>query len=87
LGKVLYDTVNTYHHQAVDKLARTFKITARSSDGIIEAYEWKHPKNKAFLLAVQFHPEKLTKENPLALPIAIRFINEARKYCTSFQKK
>jgi putative glutamine amidotransferase len=87
LGKVLFDTVNTYHHQAVDKLPGTFKITARSSDGIIEAYEWKRPRNKSFLLAVQFHPEKLSKENPLALPIAIRFITEAKKYKTAYQQK
>lgn len=80
LGQVMYDTVNTYHHQAVDKLARSFKITARSDDGIIEAYEWKNPKNKPFLLAVQFHPEKLDKKNPLANPIAEKFIIEAKKF-------
>lgn len=80
LGQVLYDTVNTYHHQAVNKLAKSFKITARSNDGIIEAYEWKNPKNKPFLLAVQFHPEKLDKKNPLSAPIAARFISEAKKY-------
>lgn len=80
LGQVLFDTVNTYHHQAVDKLSRSFKITARSNDGIIEAYEWKHAKNKPFLLAVQFHPEKLDKGNPLAIPITEKFISEAKKY-------
>lgn len=79
-GKVMYDTVNTYHHQAVDKLARVFKITARSNDGLIEAYEWKRPKNKPFLLAVQFHPEKLDKSNPLAVPIAELFVSEAKKH-------
>lgn len=79
-GKILYDTVNTYHHQAVNKLANSFKITARSNDGIIEAYEWKHPKNKPFLIAVQFHPEKLDKKNPLATPIAEKFICEAKKH-------
>ncbi len=79
-GKVLYDTVNTYHHQAVNKLANAFKITARSNDGIIEAYEWRHPKNKPFLLAVQFHPEKLDKNNPLAISVAEKFISEAKKY-------
>lgn len=80
LGQKLYDTVNTYHHQAVDKIARAFKITARSNDGIIEAYEWKHSKNKPFLLAMQFHPEKLKKENPLSISIAEKFIGEAKKY-------
>lgn len=79
-GKVLYDTVNTYHHQAVNKLANVFKITARSNDGIIEAYEWKNAKNKPFLLAVQFHPEKLDKQNPLAISVAEKFIAEAKKY-------
>ncbi|MFH0865714.1 MAG: gamma-glutamyl-gamma-aminobutyrate hydrolase family protein [Bacteroidota bacterium] len=87
LGQVLYDTVNTYHHQAVDKLSRSFKITARTNDGIIEAYEWKHSKNKPFLLAVQFHPEKLDKLNPLAIPVAEKFLGEAKKYQLTHQKK
>ncbi|HPB07839.1 MAG TPA: gamma-glutamyl-gamma-aminobutyrate hydrolase family protein [Rectinema sp.] len=49
--------VNSFHHQAVDKVASDFKITARGTDGIIEALE---PIDSGrFALALQFHPEGL----------------------------
>lgn len=48
--------VNSYHHQAVKEAAPGIKVTARSADGVIEAYEAPH------VLAVQFHPEKLLQE-------------------------
>ncbi len=80
IGKVYIDTVNSFHHQAVDRLAKYFKVAARSNDGLIEAYEWKNPENKPFLLAVQFHPEQLDTNNKLSTPIATYFINEAKKY-------
>ena len=87
IGKVLKDTVNSYHHQAVNKLSKKFKVVARSNDGIIEAYEWKNSKNKPFMLAVQFHPEKLDTSNPLSTPIAERFIAEAKKHKASLKKE
>ncbi len=53
-------SVNTIHHQAIDQLADGFHVTARAEDGIIEAIEsdddWP-------LLAVQWHPEKLGRED------------------------
>lgn len=48
--------VNSRHHQAIDRLAQVFTITARTSDGIIEAIENKEKK----ILALQFHPEDMT---------------------------
>lgn len=49
-------TVNTIHHQGLDRLAAGFRVTARAEDGIIEAIE---PDDGWALLAVQWHPEKL----------------------------
>lgn len=43
--------VNTIHHQAVNKVAEGFKITAIAEDGIIEAVE------KGNLIGIQWHPE------------------------------
>jgi putative glutamine amidotransferase len=73
--------VNTNHHQAVDKLAPDLKPFAYSEDGIIEAYEWINPENKSFLIAVQWHPERLSNVNvELSDNLAIAFLNEVQKY-------
>jgi len=73
--------VNSNHHQAIDRLAVNLKASAFSKDGIIEAVEWKEQKEKGFLLAVQWHPERLDSVNAsLSLPIIREFIIEASKY-------
>src|ERR1041385_5400377 len=52
--------VNSSHHQAIGELAEPLAVTARSSDGVIEAMELKQgAANLPFFLAVQFHPERL----------------------------
>jgi putative glutamine amidotransferase len=52
--------VNSSHHQAVADVADPFTVTARSSDGVIEAMELKPgAATLPFFLAVQFHPERL----------------------------
>lgn len=43
---------NSFHHQAIDKLADNFKISALSDDFVIEAIE------KDNIIAFQWHPEK-----------------------------
>jgi putative glutamine amidotransferase len=76
-----YVKVNTNHHQAVDRLADVFKTTAISDkDSVIEAYEWKEPEGKQFLIAVQWHPERLPYNNPLSYAIANTFIDEVVKW-------
>jgi putative glutamine amidotransferase len=48
-------TVNSYHHQAVDRIADGLRVTAHAPDGVVEALEattgWD-------CLGVQWHPEK-----------------------------
>lgn len=48
--------VNSYHHQAIDKLAQGLVPTAFSEDELIEAVE---VRDKKFALAVQRHPEQM----------------------------
>ena len=46
--------VNSFHHQAVRCPGELFKVSARSSDGVIEAMESNEHKS---ILGVQWHPE------------------------------
>ncbi len=69
--------VNSAHHQAVDKVAESLRVSAISNDGIVEALEWKVPENKSPLLLVQWHPERMKNknENPFSKEILNWFIN------------
>lgn len=58
--------VNSSHHQSADRIAPSLRATALSPDGVIEALEWKpgRRRDRSFLLAVQFHPERLATTQP-----------------------
>ncbi len=52
----------SWHHQAIDTVAPQLRVTARAPDGTIEAVEWvEHP----WLIAVQWHPELTSAEDPI----------------------
>lgn len=53
-------TVNTIHHQAIDRVAPEFRAVAWAPDGVIEAIE--PLDGDARVLAVQWHPEKILYE-------------------------
>lgn len=72
--------VNSNHHQAIGKLASDLYVSSRTEDGLVEGVEWSNPSGKSWLLAVQWHPERLEKENPLSIPIAKEFLKQAEKF-------
>jgi putative glutamine amidotransferase len=51
--------VNSTHHQAIGAVAKPLRVVAKTADGVVEAVELKEPERMPFLLAVQFHPERL----------------------------
>ena len=69
--------VNSFHHQAVKKVAPGFTISAVARDGVIEGIE---STNHRFTLGVQFHPEVMWQNNPPISAIFTAFINAARAY-------
>ena len=78
-GSVLFDLfgsdsllVNTFHHQAVKDVAPGSRVTARSSDGVVEAFE------NANVLAVQFHPERMFQADPSWLALFRYLVDKAR---------
>lgn len=73
-------TVNSNHHQGIEQLALNLRVIARSPDGLPEAIQYHDAGNKPFLLAMQWHPERLNTESPFSLPLAKAFIKEARAY-------
>jgi putative glutamine amidotransferase len=58
--------VNSTHHQAVAQVAAPLRVTAASSDGVVESLELKPGALQwlPFLLSVQFHPERLVVRFP-----------------------
>ena len=55
-------TVNSWHHQGLKDIAEGILVIAESSDGLPEAVVMEkslHP----FMIAVQFHPERLGADN------------------------
>ncbi|ABY22349.1 glutamine amidotransferase, class I [Renibacterium salmoninarum ATCC 33209] len=62
-----------YHHQAIDVVGRGLSVTAKATDGTIEAIEADAP---GWNLGVQFHPEQ-NSEDPR---LFVGLIAEARKY-------
>ena len=61
--------VNSFHHQAVDRPAPGFTVSAYAPDGIIEAIE------KDRITAVQWHPERMLNDSG-QVRLAAEFLNQ-----------
>jgi len=75
--------VNSAHHQAVGRLGADLRVNCRAEDGTVEGIEWEEPKGKPFLLAVQWHPERMFVNGVgdafLFRAIRDRFVEEVRR--------
>ncbi len=72
--------VNSAHHQAVDALAGAFSVSARSADGIIEAFESSPTHGESTVFGVQWHPERMEYENVFSRAVATHFLFECLSY-------
>ncbi|MBI3882043.1 MAG: gamma-glutamyl-gamma-aminobutyrate hydrolase family protein [Verrucomicrobia bacterium] len=77
--------VNSTHHQAAGRIAKLLRTTARSADGVVEALELKPAEigRLPWLLAVQFHPERMFEQYPVFGKIFADFVGSC---CPPTQK-
>jgi len=72
--------VASNHHQGIDVLGEGLQISAYATDSLPEAIEWDIRGEKAFMMAVQWHPERMDTLHHLSAPIAKVFLEEANKF-------
>lgn len=82
ISKEICGTVNSAHHQAVNKIAPSLKISAYSPDRVAEAAEYTEPDGKHWLLLVQWHPERLHHNDP-GNPLESEIRNAFLEVCKS----
>ncbi len=63
--------VNSLHHQAVHRPGAGLTITAWAPDGVAEAMELR---DHSFVLAVQYHPEELTRSDAPSQALFAAFV-------------
>lgn len=69
--------VTSAHHQAIAEPAPGMKIGAKADgESVIEAIEWDDKETKPFFLAVQWHPERMDFDEPLAGELFEQFVSE-----------
>ncbi len=67
--------VNSFHHQAVERLAESLRPAACAPDGLIEAVEG----GTGFVLGVQWHPEDMFEADARMLGLFRAFVDTARE--------
>jgi len=75
--------VNSFHHQAIDRLGEGLRISARAPDGTIEGVE---DPGRPFLIGVQWHAETLV-HRPYEASLFRRFVETCRGESAEFQRR
>lgn len=75
--------VNTFHHQAVNRVPQGFAVTAQAPDGVIEGIEAVDGRS---VMGVQWHPESfIMNGNRCMMPLFKWLIDEAALYRATAQ--
>jgi putative glutamine amidotransferase len=69
-------TVNSTHHQAVDRPGRGLKVIAQAPDGVIESIFGTEPQQ--WMLGVQWHPEKSFRGDDFSRRLFEHFLARCR---------
>jgi putative glutamine amidotransferase len=73
--------INSHHHQSIDRIGENLKVTAKATDGVIEAIE--DVRADKFILGIQWHPELLYQKSKLAAAIFENFVQAAASFKSS----
>ncbi len=69
--------VNSSHHQSILVAGKNLRVVGHAPDGVIEAVEWTGDDN--WVTGVQWHPERMIYQDPLAQALFRQLISAARK--------
>jgi putative glutamine amidotransferase len=75
--------VNSFHHQAIDRLGDGLVVSATAPDGTIEAVE---DPSRRFLIGVQWHAETLV-HRPYEASLFERFVDACREDSAEFKRR
>ncbi len=75
--------VNSFHHQAIDRLGDGLRISARAPDGTIEAIE---DPSRRFLIGVQWHAETLV-HRPYEAALFRRFVEACHDDAVEYRRR
>jgi putative glutamine amidotransferase len=76
LAGATHVTINSSHHQSIDRPGEKLRVTARATDGIIEGVELQSPDD--WVVGVQWHPERMP-DDPFAQKLFADFVSAAHK--------
>jgi len=71
-------TVNSTHHQGIQNLGLGLRVAARADDGMIEAVQGEFASH--FVLGVQWHPERIWKEEGVSREIFSELVRAAQRW-------
>jgi putative glutamine amidotransferase len=66
--------VNSFHHQAIDRLGSSLRPVGWAPDGVIETVE---DPTARFVVGVQWHAESLSESQPVQADLLAAFVGEA----------
>ena len=69
--------VNSFHHQSVKKVPESYRVNAKSVDGVIEGIE---SVELPFAIGVQWHPERMAQKDRKTMVLFKTFVRYAAQY-------
>jgi len=81
-AEIELEDVNSFHHQAIERLGEGLRVSARAPDGTIEAVE---DPSRPFLIGVQWHAETLVHREAEA-ELFRRFVEACRLDSAEYER-